>query len=258
MTAETSTSDLAPDLFAGVTVSPDGGLIQDKDVQHFEAGLAVTGQLISAAMPLPAIDLTAEEAVVVNRNQYARLLLDSAALAPMVCSSGCYFIAQCPLAQIQKHPIGFRCPFEQQYVVERFISWMREFGRTADTLLESERTQIADLVSFQVELLRCRAILAMPEHAHLQQRSVRDVDANTGAPIAWEDQVHIAAQREDQIILQMRMIMRDFELTPEMKTRRQKALQLRSGADLASRQSSIYDKLRAHQKAAAPIIDVDS
>jgi len=252
-----SAPDFTPSLFHGVKITPGGGLVADKEILKFEADLDEDSQILSQLLPLPTIQLTEEQALEVNRDQAATLLLDSAAKAPMRCSAGCYFIPQCPLAQIKKHPIGKACPRESQYVVERFIAWMREFGRTQSTLLESERVAISQLVGLQVELLRIRAILAQPEHSNLQQRSVRDVNAQDGTPIAWEDQIHIAAQREDLIIVQMRMIMQSFELTPEMKTRRKKALQIRNDQDLATHQSSIYDKLRWNKKSALPVIDVD-
>lgn len=252
-------NSLTPPLFSGVAISkiPEA-LMADPVVAQYEAELAGDAQLIRQLLPIPVITLTAGQADLIDRVQNARDILDSAALAPMECEPACHFINSCPLAKMGKHPVGEKCPFETQYVVARFVDWMRELGRTEATLLMSERVNIGILVGLQVELLRCRAILAQAEHAHLTQRSVKDVDANTGMAIAWEDQVHILAQREDSIITEMRMILRDFELTPEMKTKRQKALNLRDENDLATKQSSIYDKLRQHKKAAAPAcIDID-
>ena len=57
--------------------------------------------------------------------------------------------------------------------------------------------------------------------------------------------IHTAAQRENEILINVRMIMKDFELTPEQKTKRAKALGLRAGDDLASKQSALFNKIRS-------------
>jgi hypothetical protein len=128
---------------------------------------------------------------------------------------------------------------------------MREIGKTLDTLLASERMAIGTLCSLQLELQRVRRVLARPANAEMNQISVKDVNAETGEPISWENIIHTAAQREDQIMINIRMIMKDFELTPEQKTRRAKALGLRDEDDLASRQSGLMDKIREMKRAPA-------
>src|ERR1035438_3760716 len=45
-----------------------------------------------------------------------------------------------------------------------------------------------------------------------------------GVPLCWEDVVHANALRLNEIIDKRRMILRDMELTPEMQTKRKKAL----------------------------------
>lgn len=234
----------------GLISAPDGIPVSDNEIAQFDSQLQVFGPLLRQLPPVPNVTLTAEEAGLFNRERAARLILDSAAHAAMECSDVCPFLNRCELAKIGKQPAGQPCPQECQYILARFIGWMVELGRTLATLLESERTAISQLVGLQVELMRVRAMLAQPENVSLQQRAVRKVNPKTGRPAAWEDQVHVAAEREDQIIHQIRMIMHDLELTPEMKTRRKKALQIPDGEDLATRQSNLYDRFRAFQRSA--------
>jgi hypothetical protein len=168
----------------------------------------------------------------------------------------------CPLVQINRQPVGERCPFEQQYVQERFLGWMQELGRTLEDLLESERAAIATLSVLDLQERRCTAILAWAENARLVSRSVRDIDLETGRPLAWEDVIHVNAQRMNEISVQRRGLLKDLELTPEAKTRRLKALSSLKGGStqiggFASRQSDKADKIRlAQQSQIKEIINV--
>jgi hypothetical protein len=87
---------------------------------------------------------------------------------------------------------------------------------------------------------------------------VRDVDATSGVPLCWEDVVHANALRLNEVIDKRRMILRDMELTPEMQTKRKKALgNLKpAGADLASRQSDNADKLRRAMRGEPAVVDI--
>jgi hypothetical protein len=213
-------------------------------------------------LPIAEIELAADELEQVQIYQMANLVLGPAAAAPMICEPNCPnpFRSVCPLAQAHKAPLGQRCPFEQQYIGERFIGWLNEIGRTLEDLLESERSAITTLVTLDLQERRCSAILAEAQNAQLTSRSVRDVDASTGMPIAWEDVVHLNAERMNQIIDKRRAILRDLELTPEMKTRRTKALgqvnKSIAGKDFASRSSEITDKVRKALRGEAQVVDI--
>lgn len=203
-----------------------------------------TRSRLESLMPVPKIELSAAESEKVNQFQLVRLILDSAGAAPMRCSTDCPIKAGCMLEQLHKAPRGELCPNEIIFIRDRFYEWLLEFDRDEQTVTASERWAIGQLVSYQMELQRVRAILADPKEASLKTLSVKDVHAETGEPICWEEVVAIAAQREDQIVSGMRMIMKDFELTPEQKTKKQKALGLRSGDDLSVKQSATWERLQ--------------
>jgi hypothetical protein len=76
--------------------------------------------------------------------------------------------------------------------------------------------------------------------------------------LCWEDVVHANALRLNEVIDKRRMILRDMELTPEMQTKRKKALgNLKpAGADLASRQSDNADKLRRAMRGEPTVVDI--
>ena len=78
-------------------------------------------------------------------------------------------------------------------------------------------------------------------------RSVRDVDEN-GNVVCWEDVVHINRQILSDLTVQRRALLRDFELTPEAKTRKRKAEGPQPGSDLSSRMADNLDKLRHAQR----------
>lgn len=231
------------------------------DLQLFQADLVADQSSLLKLLPIATIELTADEKQQVQLFQTAQLILGPAAAAPMTCSKQCPppIRNTCPLAAIEKEPIGKKCPFEQQYVAERFLGWLKEIGRTTQDVLESERGAIATLAVLDLQERRCNAILADAENADLTSRSVRDVDAETGLPIAWEDVIHMNAVRMNEIDVTRRRILRDLELTPEMKTKRAKALgalKQGTGQDLATRQSDTADKLRRAQRGELNVIDV--
>jgi hypothetical protein len=216
----------------------------------YRAGMLKTQEKLFRLLPIAKVELTADQQVAVQAYQMAQLLLGAAAAAPMMCSEKCpqAFQASCPLVPMKKQPVGQRCPFEQQYVSERFMGWLTELGRTLDDLVESERATITTLVTLDLQERRCNMILSDAENAMLTSRAVRDVDAETGTPLCWEDVIHANAVRINEIITQRRMLLRDLELTPEMQTKRKRALgQLKGGGDgkdLATRQSENADKVR--------------
>jgi len=166
------------------------------------------------------------------------------AMAPMLCEGArCPVAASCPLVALGKAPEKQPCPFEVNYVVERFVAWMVEFGRTLDDLEESERAVISQLVELDLEESRIRKVLAFGPAAGLVSTVVRNVN-EAGEPTCWEDVAHPLLGRLTEIAEQRRAILRDFELTREMQTRRRKLLGEQRGDDLAFRQSQMNDKIR--------------
>lgn len=232
--------------------------------QLYQQQLGANQLHILSLLPIPQVELADDEKQSIQIYQMASLVLGPAAVAPMVCSEDCPspFKSTCPLARIGKAPVGDRCPFEQQYVGERFIGWLNELGRTLEDLCESERSAITTLVTLDLQERRCAAILAAAENAQLTSKSVTDVDVNTGTPIAWEQVIHQNAVRMNEIIDKRRALLRDLELTSEMKTKRLKALgQVQksvAGKDFASRSSDISDKVRKALRGEPQVVTISS
>jgi hypothetical protein len=230
------------------------------EMDVFLADLEKTRGRLGTLLPIADILLTPDQQLQAQNYQMAQLVLGPAASAPMLCSKQCPtpFRNVCMLAQLGKEPIGKRCPWEQQYTMERFLSWMGELGRTLVDILESERSMLQVLVTIDLQERRCNMILADAQNAMLTSRAVRDVDVNTGVPLCWEDVIHANALRMDSLITQRRMILKDLELTPEAQTRRKKSLGLLKeggGKDLSSKQSEANDRLRRAMRPGG-VIDV--
>ena len=233
-------------LFTGLQVSPAGALVP-ACVPPADVPVLSAYQQYSLILPTGSIDLTVEQARRVQQHHQALIILGASGASPLQCAAGCPMAFRCPLATMQKAPVGQACPFEVDYVRVRFSAWLGELGRTPETLLESERAVVSNLVYIDIQEQRCLAILSKAENAAMVSRSVRDVDEN-GNVVCWEDVVHINRQILSDLTVQRRALLRDFELTPEAKTRKRKAEGPQPGSDLSSRMADNLDKLRHAQR----------
>ena len=204
-----------------------------------------TVERFALLLPTGAIDLTIEEKQKIQTYQEARLVLGSAGVAPMRCAGdACPIANTCPLVKIKKAPIGEMCPFEANYVVERFSGWMTELVKTEATITETDRSSIAQLVVIDLQEQRCLAIMSEGKAASMTDLSVKEVDLQTGEALSYEKIVHANMQILQELRTARRMILDDMERTEKSKTRRLKTLQGKTGKDLATRQSANADKVR--------------
>jgi hypothetical protein len=229
-------------------VTQEQALRKVEALRDLENSLLRSQTKLFDCLPLAHIELTLDEQGLVNRSRMAGVWMGPAGVAAMRCEALCPFRAECTLYTIGKHPVGQLCPFEVDVIRERFLGWMRELNTSLDDLLESERITIGNLCSLELELWRIRKVLSRARNAEMNQLSVKDVNAETGEAICWENVIHTAAQRENDVLTQIRMIMKDFEMTPEAKTKRAKALGIRPGNNIASQQSELFDKIRARNR----------
>ena len=196
-------------------------------------------------LPHGNIDLTTEEMKAVQVYQEARLVLGSAGVAPMRCAGeACPIANTCPLVKAKKPPVGQLCPFEANYVVNRFAGWMRDLNKTEATMTETERSSIAQLVVIDLQEQRCLAIMSEGKAAAMTDLSVKEVDLQTGDALSYEKIVHANMQILAELRTARRMLLDDMEKTEKAQTRRLKTLQGHTGKDLASRQSATADKVR--------------
>lgn len=209
---------------------------------------------LSRLIPIVDINLTDSEKNEISIFIEARAVLGPASAAILVCSEACPFRTRCPLYIIHKAPFGSRCPFEASYATDRFGCWMKDLGVTEGTITETERVAISSLVVLDLQELRLLNILSSADRAHLTSRVVRDVDIETGVALAYEEIVapELIARRD--LHEQRTRILNDFNLTPAAKAKAARALALRKGADMASRQSAAADLIRGQQ----PTITVEA
>lgn len=237
-------------LFRASGLTPDGEVVPSGNEEEtaFRLQRDHANSTISGLLPIGDIELSAKEQTDVQRYQQARLILGAAGAAPMVCAGpACTFAVTCPLVAIGKAPLHKLCPFELNYVTERFLSWMTELERTLETMNESERSAISNLVYIDIQEQRCLSTLAKAENASMVSRSVRDIDIETGSPICWEDVIHINRQILTNLTGERRGILKDFELTPEAKTKKQKYLGEVEDNNLARKQSNLFAQLRKNK-----------
>lgn len=216
---------------------------------------------LSTLLPSAVIELSEEESAEIQAHQLATRVLGPAAGAVLVCPGNqvgvpdeqkCPYFAKCPLLRMQKAPQGRLCPFEKDIVEQRFSSWCRELTIEPDQLLESERAVIADLVWLDIQEQRCVNILSSGKNSRLTQINVKEVHPETGEHLAWERVIHSNTELLDRIHTQRRMIFKDWELSPEMKTKKAKLEGRGKGTDLSNQLAAKADRLRK----LGPVIDV--
>jgi hypothetical protein len=208
-------------------------------------------------LPIKDISLTAEEQSKIQLYQLSRLVLGPAASAPMICAAEkCPIAKTCPLQMIHKAPQGELCPFEVNYVVERFQDWIRELGRSeASELTATERSSIAQLVVIDIQEQRCLLIMSEGKAASMTDLSVKEIDMETGEALSYEKIVHANQQILDTLCTRRRMILDDMERTEKAKTRRARVTPPGAGKDLSSKQSALGDKIR--KAMSGMVIDVE-
>ena len=251
------------DTFQGITifqsskVGPDGAVLLDSpEHKAFRQQRERAFTTITGLLSIANLQLTPDEQARVEKYQQARLILGASGAAVLVCrGTHCCFAASCPLVAINKAPLDELCPFEANYVTERFLAWMMEMERTLETLSESERAVISNLVYIDLQEQRCTSALSRAENALMVSRSVRDVDLETGQPICWEDVIHINRQILSSLTTERRMLLKDFELTPEAKSKRRKLLGEVEEDNLAKRQSALFAQLRKNKAVRLVTID---
>lgn len=136
-------------------------------------------------------------------------------------------------------------------MTERFIRWAAEMGKTPHDLNETERVNISELVTLDMHERRHLSILSEAEATRGVDLSLKETDSQ-GNPIAWEKVIHISQQSLVTLRATRKQILKMFELTPEMKTKKAKYEGGTKGADLSSVQSS-----RAAQLSKALMLDAD-
>jgi hypothetical protein len=176
------------------------------------------------------LGLTSAEQEEFDSYQTSNEILGPAAGSVLICPGNqvntpldrrCPYYAKCPLRRMGKAPQDKLCPVERKIVEDRFSAWCKELNQDAMNLTESDRSVVADLVWIDVQVQRCVNILSVGEDARLMHTNVTEamlIDPEEAPiPITYEKVLHIATQRLDQLLVQRRMLLKEWMLTPEQK-----------------------------------------
>jgi hypothetical protein len=209
------------------------------------------------------LGLTPSEQVEFDSYQLSTAILGPAAGSVLLCPGNqvntppearCPYWAKCPLRRMGKAPEDKLCPIELKIVEERFNAWCKEIDAEGMNLTESDRTVVSDLVWIDVQVQRCVNILAVGEDARLMHTNVTEamlIDPDEAPiPITYEKVLHIATQRLDQLLIQRRLLLKEWMLTPEQKFKIAKEIGSLIGknTDISSELSSKADVLRRIKK----------
>jgi hypothetical protein len=176
------------------------------------------------------LGLTPSEQQEFDAYQTSNEILGPAAGSVLICpgnqvgtpvDSRCPYYAKCPLRRMGKAPQDKLCPVERRIVEDRFSSWCKELNEDPMHLSETDRSVVADLVWIDVQVQRCVNILSVGEDARLMHTNVTEAmlldPEDAPIPITFEKVLHIATQRLDQLLIQRRMLLKEWMLTPEQK-----------------------------------------
>jgi len=81
------------------------------------------------------------------------------ASVPILCKGkSCPYAFQCELIKYDLAPIGERCPIETAEMTKQFFGYSEEFN--IDNASQTDRTLISEIISMNILLNRCQALLA--------------------------------------------------------------------------------------------------
>lgn len=240
--------------------------MEDELVQINIADLNLTPnvEIVDISQVATDLGLTKEEAIEFDAFQTTNKILGPAAGSVLVCPGNqehtqpdnrCPYYYKCPLRRMGKAPQDKLCPLEKAIVEDRFSAWCREIDQDPSRLTESDRSFVADLTWIDLQVQRCVHILAVGEDARLMHKNVTEAilmqENQPPVPITYEKVLHVTTQRLDQLLVQRRILLREWMLTPEQKFKIAKETgQLNRNSDISTEQSIRADKLR---KAMNPI-----
>lgn len=230
--------------YNAISPSLEAELQQDTALATSPINLPVPANLLDL-LPTPVIELTPNQLVRVERASLARKILGPAGAAVLTCPNAenlakCPHVNKCEYVQMgeDKIPHGQLCPVEARYVTDKFQDWLREMRKTPQTVTETERIGICELVALDLKELRCNNILAEADNARLTENCPSAL-SEAGAPVEWENIIH----RNEQILAQVhsdrRMVLKSLELTPEMLTKKRRLEGDKDKIDISSRQAAL-------------------
>ena len=186
----------------------------------------------------------------------------AAAKVPLMCGGPeiCPFTDDCPFVEINKIPVGRKCPIEKELIAYWTAKYMDEFE--IDEKNQSEISLITELAELDIYDYRCSMILSRAENAELTQEIVVGVNADGNA--IYNEDIHKAFELKERIKKRKQTILESLVGTRKEKYKRDAALKKRSVDDPSTQAATLKKKLdEAREKAmkeakhVGEIIDVE-
>lgn len=180
------------------------------------------------------IKLTPVEAKAVRSALTAQIYLGDHASLPMVCCGPkCPIASTCPLQQIEKAPLGQRCPMEMALMG----TWKAQYEQSleADWNDKVERQAVMDLVEADILSARANGMIAV--EGFIMENAI-GVSETTGEAILRKEK-HIALEVKDMIHRRKERLLKSLILTREMK----KKLGM-GGGDPAKKEADLLERVR--------------
>lgn len=196
------------------------------------------------------IVLSAKDALTVHRRLIGVKWGGAAAKIPLMCGGAeiCPFSDECPFVEVNKIPVGRKCPIEKELIAYWTSKYADEFE--IDPENRSEVSLITELAELDIYDYRASLILSQAENANMMQEIVVGVNAE-GNPIYNED-IHKAFELKERVKKRKHTILESLVGTRKEKYKRDAALKKRSEDDPSTTASDLKKKLdAAREKAAA-------
>jgi hypothetical protein len=201
--------------------------------------------------------LTAEEARKVHYRLQGAKWGGAAAKVPLYCGGDkiCPFAHECPFVEIDKVPVGRKCPIEMELLAFWTSRYMKEFE--VDPENHSEVGMITELAELDIYNLRASMILARPECAEMTKDVVVGVD-DKGEPIVNKE-VHKAWELKERVKKRKQKILESLVGTRKEKYKRDAALKRRSEKDPSTQAIELKGKLeKTRESTFVDAVPVDS
>jgi hypothetical protein len=178
--------------------------------------------------------LTPAEVDLIKNVLKSQIYLGDHASLPMICCGPkCPIAEGCPLRQIDKAPIGNRCPIEMTLMG----TWKAQYENAlqADWNDKVERQAVMDLVEADILSARANGIIAV--EGFIMENAI-GISETTGMPV-YRKEKHVALEVKDMIHRRKERLLKSLILTREMKRKLGMG-----GGDPAKRESELLERVR--------------
>lgn len=195
------------------------------------------------------IVLSADDARMVHSRLIGVKWGGAAAKVPLMCGGPeiCPFSEDCPFVEINKVPVGRKCPIEKELIAYWVAKYFDEFE--IDESNQSEISMVTELAELDIYDYRCSLILSRAENAELTQEIVVGVNADGNA--IYNEDIHKAFELKERVKKRKHTILESLVGTRKEKYKRDAALKKRTEDDPSTQAADLKKKFdEALQKAA--------